>query len=157
MTAVRAIPEGYPRVAPYLCVDGAAKAIDFYCSVLGARERGQRMTAPDGTVGHAELEIGDSLIMISDQTPDGMFRAPSSVGGTPVTLHLYVESVDDVFRRALEAGAKELQPVKDQFYGDRSGTFEDPWGHRWNVASHVEDVAPEEMQRRAAEMMAGGG
>jgi PhnB protein len=154
---VSPIPEGYPRVTPYLHVDGAAEAIDFYCRVLGASERGQRVTGPDGKVGHAELQIGDSVVMVSDETQDRIFRAPTSVGGTPVTLHLYVEDVDQVFRRALEAGGREVQAVADQFYGDRSGTFQDPWGHRWNVASHVEDVSPEEMGKRAAELMSRGG
>lgn len=155
--AVNPIPEGYPRVTPYLHVDGAGEAIDFYCQVLGATERGPRMGGPDGKVGHAELQIGDSVVMVSDETPDRMFLAPPSVGGTPVTIHVYVEEVDEVFRRALDAGATEVQAVADQFYGDRSGTFQDPWGHRWNVATHIEDVSPEEMQKRVAELMSRGG
>jgi PhnB protein len=149
------IPDGYPRVTPYLIVDGAADAIDFYTSVLGAAQRGDRMQMPDGKVGHAELALGDSLIMLADESPDRGAVGPGTVGGTPVTIHVYVEDVDDIFSKALAGGAKELNPVTDQFYGDRSGQFEDPWGHRWNVASHVEDVPPEEMAERAKAAMAG--
>jgi PhnB protein len=149
------IPENYPRVTPYLIVDGAAEAIDFYRSVLGASERG-RMDGPDGKVGHAELEIGDSVIMLADENPDMDARGPKTVGGSPVSLHVYVEDSDDTFKRAIEAGARELRPVEDRFYGDRSGAFEDPFGHRWDVATHVEDVPPEEMEKRAAEAMAAG-
>jgi len=147
------IPDGYPRVAPYLIIDGAAEAIDFYSSVLGASQRGDRMQTPDGKVGHAELVLGDSLIMLADESPDWGALGPRTVGGTPVTLHVYVEKVDDVFAKALAAGATEVQPVTDQFYGDRSGQFEDPWGHRWNVATHVEDVPLEEMAERAMAAM----
>src|SRR3954464_4803559 len=153
-TMPKPIPDGYPRVTPYLIVDGANAAIDFYSSVLGARER-MRMPAPEGRVGHAELEIGDSVVMLADEFPDMNVRGPRSFGGTPVTLHVYVEDADAVFDRAVEAGAKSLRAVEDQFYGDRSGQFEDPFGHHWNVATHVEDVPPEEMQKRAAAMAAG--
>ena len=149
------IPDGYPRVMPYLIVDGAAGAIDFYTSVLGATER-MRMPAPDGKVGHAELQLGDSLIMLADEFPDMDARGPKAMGGTPVSLMVYVEDSDAVFDRAIEAGAKSLQPVEDKFYGDRSGRFEDPFGHRWDVATHVEDVPPDEMAKRAAEAMAAG-
>jgi PhnB protein len=149
------IPDDYPRVAPYLVVDGAAAAIDFYTSVLGATER-MRLAAPEGRVGHAELQIGNSVIMLADEAPDMDIRGPKSVGGTPVTLHVYVEDVDTVFDRAVGAGAKALRPVEDKFYGDRSGQFEDPFGHRWDVATHVEDVPPDEMAKRAAEAMAAG-
>ena len=149
------IPDGYPRVTPYLIVDGAAEAIDFYTSVLGAAQRGDRMETPDGKVGHAELSLGDSLIMLADESPDMGAVGPRTVGGTPVTVHVYVEDVDNVHAKALSAGAKELTPVTDQFYGDRSGQFEDPWGHKWNVATHVEDVPPEEMGERAKAAMAG--
>ncbi|MFJ5073623.1 VOC family protein [Streptomyces sp. NPDC088553] len=149
---VQPIPEGYPRVTPYLCVDGAAAGIDFYVSVLGAEER-MRMPAPDGRIGHAELAIGNSVIMLADEFPDLGFRSPKTIGGTPVTLHVYVADVDAVFARALAQGAKELSAVKDAFYGDRTGQFEDPFGHRWNVASHVEDVPTEEMDERAKEAM----
>jgi PhnB protein len=149
------IPEGYPRVTPYLIVDGASDAIDFYKSVLGASER-MRMDGPDGKVGHAELELGDSVIMLADENPDMDARGPKTVGGTPVTLHVYVEDSEDTFKRAIDAGARQLRPVEDQFYGDRSGAFEDPFGHHWHVATHVEDVPPEEMEKRAAEAMAAG-
>jgi PhnB protein len=149
------IPDDYPRVTPYLYVDGAGAAIDFYCSVLGAKER-MRMAGPDGRVGHAELELGDSMIMLSDQNPDMDVRGPRAIGGTPMSLHVYVEDADGVIDRATQAGAKVLRPVEDQFYGDRSGQFEDPFGHRWNVATHVEDVPPEEMEKRAAAAMAAG-
>ncbi len=151
---VKAIPDGYPQVTPYLIVDGAAQAIDFYSSVLGASQRGDRMEMPNGKVGHAELELGDSVIMLADEAPDWGALGPRTVGGTPVTVHVYVEDVDDVFAKAMAAGAAEVQPVTDQFYGDRSGQFEDPWGHRWNVATHVEDVPPEEMAQRAKAAMA---
>jgi PhnB protein len=151
----QAIPEGYPRVTPYLIVDGAAAAIDFYRSVLGASER-MRMPGPDGRIGHAELELGNSLIMLADENPQMDIRGPSSIGGTPVSLHVYVEDSDATFERALKAGAKALRPVEDRFYGDRSGQFEDPFGHRWDVSTHVEDVAPQEMAERAAAAMAGG-
>ena len=140
---------------PYLIVDGAAGAIDFYTSVLGATER-MRMPAPDGKVGHAELQLGDSLIMLADEFPDMDARGPRTLGGTPVSLMVYVEDADAAFDRAIQAGAKSLQPVEDKFYGDRSGRFEDPFGHRWDVATHVEDVPPDEMAKRAAEAMAAG-
>lgn len=143
------IPDDYPRLAPYLFVDGASAAIDFYCSVLGARER-TRMAGPDGRVFHAELELGDSMIMLGDQNLDADVRGPRAIGGTPVMMHLYVEDVDGVFERAMAAGARPLRAVEDQFYGDRSGRFEDPFGHRWDVATHVEDVGPDEMEKRAA-------
>jgi PhnB protein len=149
------IPEHYPRVTPYLYIDRASDAIDFYCSVLGATER-MRMPGPDGKLGHAELEIGDSVIMLADENPDMDVLSPKALGGTPLSLHIYVEDADTVFARALEAGAKALRPVEDQFYGDRSGQFEDPFGHRWNVATHIEDVPPDEMAKRAAAAMAAG-
>lgn len=148
--AVAPIPDGYPRLSPYLIVDGAGAAIDFYVSVLGATER-VRMDQPDGKVGHAELQLGDSVLMLADEFPEMDNRGPKSVGGTPVMLSLYVEDVDAVFKKAIGAGAKERHPVEDQFYGDRSGQFEDPFGHRWSIATHVEDVSGEEMEKRAAE------
>ena len=149
------IPDNYPRLTPYLIVDGAGAAIDFYCSVLGATER-MRMPAPDGRVGHAELQLGDSMIMLADENAQMDVRGPRAIGGTPVSLHVYVEDSDAVFERAVQAGAKALQAVEDRFYGDRSGQFEDPFGHRWNVSTHVEDVPPEEMSKRAAAAMAAG-
>ena len=147
------IPDDYPRVTPYLFIDGASAAIDFYCSVLGARER-MRMPGPDGTVFHAELEVGDSMIMLGEQNPDMDVRGPRAIGGTPMMLHVYVEDADRVFEQAIGAGATALRPVENQFYGDRSGRFEDPFGHRWDVATHVEDVPAEEMEKRAAAAMA---
>lgn len=152
MPAVKAIPDGYPRLTPYLAIDGAGEAIEFYSKVLGARER-MRMPNPDGGVGHAELELGDSVIMLADASEEMGFRSPRSIDGTPVTLHVYVEDVDSVFERALAQGATEVRAIENQFYGDRSGQFEDPFGHRWSVATHVEDVAPDEMERRVSEMM----
>ena len=155
MSSVSPIPEGYPRLSPYLCVDGAARAIEFYSEVLGASVR-MRMDGPDGNIGHAELQLGNSVIMLADEYPDIGFLSPARIGGTAVTLHAYVEDVDAVFAKALAAGAKELSPVENQFYGDRSGQFEDPFGHRWSVASHVEDVDAEEMARRAEQAASGG-
>ena len=146
------IPQGYPRVTPYLIVDGASAAIDFYTSILGATER-MRMGAPDGKVGHAELELGNSVIMLADESPEMDARSPGTVGGTPVSLHVYVEDVDNVFERAVDAGARALRPVENRFYGDRTGSFEDPFGHRWDVATHVEDVPADEMEKRATEAM----
>ncbi|MDP9072328.1 MAG: VOC family protein [Actinomycetota bacterium] len=154
MAEVKPIPDGYPRVTPYLCVDGAAAAIEFYGSVFGAMER-MRMPAPDGKIGHAEIQIGDSVIMLSDEVPEIGVHSPRTIGGSPVTLSVYVEDVDAVFALAVQGGAEVLSPVENQFYGDRSGQFVDPFGHRWNVASHVEDVPPDEMERRAAEAMGG--
>lgn len=154
MANVKPIPEGYPQVTPYLYIDGAAAAIEFYSKIFGAKER-MRMPAPHGKIGHAELQIGDSVIMLADEYPEMDVRGPKAVGGTPVTISVYVEDVDSVFDRAVKEGAKALRPVEDQFYGDRSGQFEDPFGHRWSVATHVEDVSPEEMAKRAAEAMGG--
>jgi PhnB protein len=154
MANVNWTPEGYPQVSPYLCVDGASEAIDFYGSVFGATER-MRMPAPGGKVGHAELEIGDSLIMLADEFPEMGVRNPKAIGGTPVTITVYVEDVDSVFERAVSAGATSVHAVENKFYGDRSGQFEDPFGHLWSVATHVEDVPPDEMAKRAATAMAG--
>jgi PhnB protein len=149
------IPDGYPRLTPYLIVDDGAAAVDFYTSILGATER-MRMAGPDGKIGHTELELGDSLIMLADEHPDIGAIGPRSVGGTPVSMHVYVEDADDVFERAIAAGATAERPVETQFYGDRLGSFEDPFGHKWNVATHVEDVSPEEMEKRASEAMGSG-
>lgn len=149
---VNPIPDGYPRLSPYLIVDGAADAIAFYTSVLGAELRGDVMDAPGGKIGHAELQFGDSLVMLADEFEDMGALAPTTVGGTSVTLMVYVEDVDDVFARALAAGATELRGVRDEFYGDRAGTFKDAWGHQWTVATHVEDVTPDEMAERVKAM-----
>ena len=151
---VKPIPDDYPRVIPYLSIDGAAKAIEFYMKVFGARER-VRMDAPGGKIGHAEVEIGDGVVMLADTFPDMGGKSPKQIGGTPVTVMVYVEDVDDCFQRALDNGATENRKVEDQFYGDRAASFVDPFGHRWHIASHVEDVAPEEMAKRAAEVMGG--
>jgi PhnB protein len=151
MTNVNPIPDGYPQVMPYLTVDGASAAIDFYTTVFGAKER-LRMPAPDGKVGHAELEIGDSVVMLADAFADMGNQTPAALGGTPVTVMVYVADVDAVFDRALKAGATEERKVENQFYGDRAGQFVDPFGHKWFVATHVEDVAPEEVAKRAAAM-----
>ena len=153
MADVDPIPSDYPRVTPYICVDDAAAAIEFYRKVFGAIER-MRIPAPDGKIGHAELTIGDGLIMLSDEYPDMGALGPKAVGGTPVTISVYVEDVDGVFSRAIAAGAESLHAPHDQFYGDRSGQFRDPFGHRWSVATHIEDVSPEEMAERAKQMMA---
>lgn len=154
MATVKPIPDDYPQVIPYLCVDGASAAIEFYSDVLGATER-MRMPAPGGKIGHAELELGDSMIMLSDEFPEMGQRSPKTIGGTPVTISVYVEDVDSVFDKAVKAGANALRPVEKQFYGDRTGQFEDPFGHRWSVATRVEDVPPDEMAKRAAEAMGG--
>jgi PhnB protein len=154
MANVKPVPEGYPRVTPYLAVAGASDAIDFYTKVFGATER-MRMPGPDGKIGHAELQLGDALIMLADEFPEMGHLGPKAVGGTPVTISIYVEDVDDVFERALDEGSKELRPIENQFYGDRTGQLEDPFGHRWSVATHVEDVPPDEMEKRAAEAMSG--
>ena len=152
---VKPKPDDYPSVSPYLCVDGAAAAIEFYGKVFGATER-MRMGEPGGRVGHAELAIGDSLVMLSDEFPEMGLVGPKTIGGSPVTLSVYVDDVDATYKTALSAGASALRPVEDQFYGDRSGQFLDPFGHRWSIATHVEDVAPDEMERRAARMSSSG-
>ncbi|MPZ87956.1 MAG: VOC family protein [Nitriliruptorales bacterium] len=154
MANVKPIPDGYPQVSAYLCIDGASAAIEFYSKVFGTTER-TRMPSPGGKVGHAELQLGDSVIMLADEAPEMGMRSPKSVGGSPVTMSVYVDDVDAVFNRAVNAGARALRPVEEQFYGDRSGQFEDPFGHRWSVSTHVEDVSPEEMAKRAAEMAGG--
>jgi len=154
MAKVKPIPDDYPRATPYLHVDGASAAIDFYREVFDATER-MRMLAPDDKIGHAEIQIGDSVIMLSDEYPEMDICGPETLGGTPVTIMVYVNDVDAVFDRAVSAGAKALRPVQDQFYGDRSGQFEDPFGHRWSVATRIEEVPPEEMDKRAAEAMGG--
>ena len=152
MGRVKAIPDGYHNVTPYLIVDGAAKAIDFYKKVFGATEK-MRMPSPGGKVGHAELTLGDSMIMLADEHPEMGARAPHAYGGAAVSLMLYVPDVDATVATAIAAGAKVVRQVENQFYGDRMGTIEDPFGHRWYVATHVEDVPPEEMARRVADAM----
>ena len=149
MPAVKPVPEGYPSLTPYLIVGDGAAALEFYQKAFGARLR-LKLDAPGGRIGHAELEIGDSVIMLADEHPEIGARGPRSFGGSPVGLHLYVEQVDGVVARAVAAGGKLVHPVEDKFYGDRVGTIEDPFGHRWYVTTHIEDVSPEEIGRRAA-------
>jgi PhnB protein len=151
MPNVKPIPDGYGSVTPYIIVAGAAKAIEFYKSVFGATER-MRLGGPDGKIGHAELEIGDSIIMLADEHPEMGALAPPTVGGTPVGLHVYVADVDAVAAKAVAAGATLKRPVENQFYGDRLGSLIDPFGHLWHISTHVEDVSPDEIARRAAAM-----
>jgi PhnB protein len=153
--SVKPIPDGYPRVTPYLIVNGASDAIAFYGKVFGAQER-MRMPDPAGGIGHAELTLGDSVIMLADEHPEMGFQGPKTIGGTPVTISVYVDDVDATFSQAVQSGATVVRELENQFYGDRSGQFEDPFGHRWNIATHVEDVSPEEMGKRAAAAAAGG-
>jgi PhnB protein len=150
--AVKPIPDGYHSVTPYLVVDDAAKAIDFYRRAFGAQEI-MRMGGPQGKIGHAELKIGDSVIMLADEMPQASCRSPKSLGGSAVGIFLYVTDVDTVFNQAVGAGAKAVMPLADQFWGDRYGKVTDPFGHEWSLATHKEDVAPAEMQKRAAEAM----
>jgi PhnB protein len=150
--ATKPVPDGYRTATPYLIIKGASDAIEFYKRAFGATEL-LRMSDPQGRVGHAEIKIGDSVIMLADEHPAMGYRGPRSLGGSSVSILLYLEDVDAVFERAVKAGAKAQRPVADQFYGDRSGTLEDPFGHVWTVATHVEDVSPEEMQRRAEAAM----
>jgi PhnB protein len=145
------IPDGYPAITPYLIIDGAARAIDFYKQVFGATER-MRMAAGPDRIGHAEIVIGSSMLMLADEFPDIGAVAPKGGATTPVSLHLYIENVDDVVKRAEAAGAKIHRPVETKFYGDRSGSIIDPFGHHWTISTHVEDVPEEEMKRRMAAM-----
>jgi PhnB protein len=149
--AVNYIPQGYHTATPYLIVKGAASAIDFYKQAFGATEL-MRFPGPGGSIGHAEIRIGDSPIMLADEMPQMGYRSPTALGGSPVSVMLYVPDVDKVVDRAVKAGAKLEKPVADQFYGDRNGTIHDPFGHVWTVSTHKEDVSPEEMQRRVAGM-----
>jgi PhnB protein len=150
---VSPIPPGYRSITPYLAIDGAIRALAFYAEAFGARER-MRLEMPGGKIGHAEIEIGDFVVMLADPWPDGQFVAPRS-DGVPVTIHLYVEDADAAFDRAVAAGAVPMQPMSTKFYGDRTGTLRDPFGHRWHLATHVEDVPEEEIERRL-QAMAGG-
>jgi PhnB protein len=152
-TKTKPIPKGYHAVTPYLSVQGAADAIAFYKKAFGAKEV-MRMPGPRGTIGHAEVQIGGSRIMLADESPEINFRSPRAIGGTPVTIHLYVEDVDKVAKKAVAAGAKLLRPVAEQFYGDRSGSMEDPFGHVWHIATHVKDIPTKELKKRAAAMAA---
>jgi PhnB protein len=154
MANVKPIPEGYHSVTPYLIINGAADAIEFYKKAFGATEL-FRM-AKEGKVGHAEIKIGDSPIMLSDEHPEMGYLSPTTLGGTPVSIMIYVEDVDTIFNRAIAAGGKQLKPLQDQFYGDRSGSLKDPFGHVWHVATHKEDVSPEDMEKRMAASAQGG-
>lgn len=146
---VKSIPEGYHTITPYLIVDDASKAIVFYKKAFGATEI-YRLEGPEGKVGHAEIQIGNSRLMLADEFPNMGARSPKTLGGSPISILLYVEDVDAMIQRAESAGAKVTRAVKDQFYGDRSGQLEDPFGHVWTVATHKEDLSPEEMENRAA-------
>lgn len=148
--AVKPIPDGYHSITPYLCVAGAAQALEFYKKAFGAEEL-FRMEAPGGKIGHAEMKIGDSILMMADEYPEMNFRGPKALGGSPLGLMVYVKDVDSQLKTAVAAGAKVIRPLQNQFYGDRSATVEDPYGHVWTIATHVEDVSLEEMRRRAAE------
>jgi len=149
---VKPIPEGYHTATPYLICNGASEAIEFYKKVFGAKET-VRMPMPGGTLGHAEIRIGDSVIMLADENPEHGARSPQHYGGTPVSVLLYVEEVDEVFKQAVSAGAKAVRPPQDMFYGDRASTITDPFGHSWYIHTHVKDVTPEEM-RKAMQQMA---
>jgi PhnB protein len=151
--ATKPIPEGYNTVTPYLAVDDAAQAIEYYKKAFGAKER-MRMETPDGKIGHAELEIGDSMVMLSDPFPQATTRPPKELGGTSGSVFMYVEDVDAVVKQAVDTGATITMEVADQFWGDRFGSIQDPFGHSWSIATHVEDVPPEEMAERAKQAMA---
>jgi PhnB protein len=149
------VPPGYRSITPYLAIDGATRALEFYARAFGARLR-MRLDAPGGKIGHAEIEIGDSVLMLADPWPEGKFVAPRGEEAS-VSIHLYVEDADAVFARAIEAGASPLQPLETKFYGDRSGTVRDPFGHHWHIATHVEEVPPEEIERRMRAMSGAAG
>jgi PhnB protein len=150
--SVQPIPAGYHSVTPYLILRDASAAIEFYKQAFNATEI-MRLNGPDGSIAHAEIKIGDSPVMMSNECPEMGFSSPASYGGTPVSLMIYVEDCDRVFAQALAAGATEVKPLQDQFYGDRSGTLTDPFGHVWTVATHKEEVSPEEIHKRLAAMM----
>jgi PhnB protein len=152
-TAVRPIPRGYRTATPYLIVDGAARAIDFYKKAFRAKEI--MRLEQNGKIGHAEIQVGNSRIMLADEFPDMDARGPKSIGGSPVSIHLYVKDADKTFTKAVKAGAKVKHPLEDKFYGDRTGSVEDPYGHVWHVATHKEDLTAEEISNRAATMKTG--
>jgi len=154
MTKVKPIPDGYHSVTPYLIIKGASDAIEFYKKAFGATVL-FRMDH-QGKVGHAELKIGDSPIMLADESTEMGYKSPTTLGGSPVSIMIYVDDVDTIFKQAIGAGGKEQKAVQDQFYGDRSGTLMDPFGHVWHVATHVEDVSPQEMEKRMAAAAHGG-
>lgn len=148
----KAVPDGYHTATPYIIVNGAAAALDFYKKAFGATEL-FRMASPDGRIGHAEIRIGDSNIMLADEVPGMGFVSPQTLGGSPVSLMLYVPEVDKVFQQAVSAGATAQRPVQNQFYGDRSGTLKDPFGHVWTIGTHIEDIPPDELRRRGEAFM----
>jgi PhnB protein len=156
VSPVKPIPEGYHSVTPYLCCRDAGAAIDFYKKAFGATEL-MRMGAPGGKIGHADIQIGDSHLMLADEFPEMGFLSPQTVGGSPVMIHLYVEDADATTARAVAAGAKVVKPVEDQFYGDRGGQLDDPFGHKWYVSTRKEDLSFDEVRERAAKMMGGSG
>lgn len=151
--AAKPVPEGHHTVTPYLAINGGVEALEFYKKAFGATEV-SKLLMPDGRLGHAEIKLGDSIIMLADEFPEYGGTSPQTLGGSPVSIHLYVEDVDTFFKQAVAAGAKERKPLMDQFYGDRSGQLEDPFGHLWWVATHKEDIPPEELQKRANAMHA---
>ncbi|MDW0163784.1 MAG: VOC family protein [Nitrososphaeraceae archaeon] len=148
MSQIKKIPEGYHSITPVLIVKDGDAAIEFYKKGFDVEER-HRMKSPDGRVAHAELKLGDSIFMLSDEYPEMKCHSPNSIGGSPVSMYVYVEDVDELFNRAVSAGAKVLDPVKDQFWGDRHGRLEDPFGHLWSIATHKKDLSEEEMKRAA--------
>ena len=150
--ATKAVPEGYHTATPYLIMDDASGAIEFYERAFGAKEL-TRFDAPGGKVGHAEIKVGDSILMLADEYPEMGYRSPHAMGGTTVSIMLYLDDVDAVFEEAVAAGAKVLRPVQNQFYGDRTGTLEDPYGHMWTLATHVEDLSHQEIMLRAQTAM----
>jgi len=152
---VKPVPDGYHNVTPYMIIDGAARALDYYKRVFGATER-MRMPGPDGKIGHAEISIGDSMIMLADEHPEMGARSPRAFGGAAVSIMLYVNDVDATVKAAVAEGAKLLHPVEDKFYGDRMGTIEDPFGHHWHIGTHKEDVPPDELKRRSAALAKSG-
>lgn len=151
--ATKPIPEGYSTVSPYLAVDDAVEAIEYYKKAFGAEETG-RMEAPDGKIGHAELKIGDSHVMLSDPFPQASTTPPKELGGTSASIFMYVEDVDAVVQKAVDAGATVTMEVEDQFWGDRFGSITDPFGHNWSIATHIEDLTPEEIEERGKAAMA---
>ncbi len=151
MANVKPIPDGYRSVTPYLVIRGAEQAMEFYSKAFGAKEQ-FKMPGPDGKIGHAEMRIGDSVIMLADENPNMGHKSPATLGGSPISILLYVEDCDAVFNQAVKAGAEVERPLANQFYGDRTGGVKDPFGFSWYIATHVEDVSPEEMERRAKEM-----
>jgi PhnB protein len=147
---VKAVPDGYHTATPYLIISGAAKALDYYTRAFGAKET--LRLEHQGRIGHAEFKLGDSIIMLADEYSEMGHRSPKTIGGTPVSIMLYVDNVDQFVDKAVSGGATLKQPVEDKFYGDRSGTIEDPFGHVWYIATHIEDVSPEEIGKRVAAM-----